>query len=86
MTKFTCLVNRNVGAKIQWYRYLKNTGSTEMVDPDDNHITVSTHTGNTINSSLIITNANRSHTGYYWVGLPSNNSVCNVSLTVGTSA
>ena len=52
-----------------------------MVDPDDDHITTSTDTGNTINSSLTITNAIKSYTGYYWVRLPSDD-VCNVSITV----
>ena len=56
-----------------------------MVDPDyDQSIAVSNHTGNTINSSLTITNVRISHTGYYWVGTSSVN-VCNVSLTVLTS-
>ena len=66
---------------VQWYRLIKDTSIAVMVDPDDDHITASTHTGNTINSSLTITNAIKSYTGYYWVTLPSDD-VCNVSLTV----
>ena len=53
-----------------------------MVDPDDDQsITISTHTGNTINSSLTIINATKSYTGYYWVRLPFGD-VCNVSLII----
>ena len=55
-----------------------------MVDPVGENISFRTHTVRlTTNSSLIITNAIKSHTGYYWVGTPSLN-VCNVSLTVET--
>ena len=61
-----------------------DTGTTEMVDPDDGHITVFTHIGYTTNISLTITNAINSYTGYYWVELPSGN-VCNASLTLLTS-
>ena len=86
MTKFTCVLNSNVEDDAQWYRFIKDTGTTIIIDPDDDkNITISTHIGNTINSSFTITNAINSHTGYYWVGLPSDD-VCNVSLTVTTSA
>ena len=62
---------------------MKDTGTTELIIPAGDDITLLTHTGNTINSSLTITNVRKSHTGYYWVGIPSFN-VCNVSLTVAT--
>ena len=56
-----------------------------MIDPDDDRsINISTHIGNTMNSSLTITNVVKSFTGYYWLRLPSVN-VCNVSLTVHIS-
>ena len=84
-TTFTCVLNSNTQGDIQWYRLTKDTSTTVMVDPDnDQSITVSTHTGNTINSSLTITNAIKSYTGYYWVRLPLDD-VCNVSLTVQES-
>ena len=89
MTTFTCncVLNSNVGDDVQWYRFIKDTGTTRMVDPDDDKsITISTHTGSTINSSLTITNTTKSYTGYYWVRLPSDDDICNVSLTVATSA
>ena len=78
---FTCVLNSNIGNNVQWYRYMKDTSTTEIVDVNN---IILTHTGDTINSSLTITNATKSHTGYYWVGTSSVN-VCNVSLTVLTS-
>ena len=80
---FTCVLNSNRRySDIQWYRFIKDTGTTEMVDPDDDQsITISTHTGSRINSSLSITNVRKSYTGYYWVATSFFN-VCNVSLTV----
>ena len=60
---------------------MKDTGITELMIPAGDDITLLTHTGNTMNSSLTITNVVKSHAGYYWVGTPSFN-VCNVSLTV----
>ena len=70
---------------VQWYRLIMDNSTTVMVDPQDSNIyfTNST-TNNTLTSSLTITNAVKSYTGYYWVRLPSVN-VCNVSFTVGTS-
>ena len=83
-TTFTCVLNSNTRySGLQWYRFIKDTGAIEMVGQDD-PFTVSTHTGNTINSSLTITDVRKSYTGYYWVGTPYFN-VCNVSLSVATS-
>ena len=83
---FTCVLNSNIGSDdVQWYRFIKDTNTTEMVDPNGENINFLTSTiGNTTNSSLTITNAIKSYTGYFWVGTPSLN-VCNVSLTVLTS-
>ena len=53
-----------------------------MVDPNGGNINFLTHTNGS--SSLTITNAIKSYTGYFWVGTPSRN-VCNASLTVVTS-
>ena len=80
---FTCVLNSNVD-DVQWYRYIMDTGTSVAVDPHGENIAILTHTGSTLNSSLTITNAVISYTGYYWVGTPSVN-VCNVSLTVSTS-
>ena len=67
---------------VQWYRLLKDTGTTErlhtqrgdMIDtpiPNENNFT----------TILYLLNTRKSHTGYYWVRLSSGD-VCNVSLTV----
>ena len=70
---------------VQWYRLLKDTGTTEMIDPQGSNFYLTTSTTNNIlTSNLTITNAIKSYTGYYWVRLPSDD-VCNVSLTVVTS-
>ena len=83
---FSCVLNSSIRSDdVQWYRFIKDTSTTVMVDPNGENITTVNHTnGSTINSSLTITNAIRSYTGYFWVGTPSLN-VCNASLTVGTS-
>ena len=86
-TLFTCVLDSSINSDdVQWYRLLKDTGTTEMIDPQgsNTHLTTST-INNTLTSNLIITNAIKSFTGYYWVRLPSSDDVCNVSLTVGTS-
>ena len=83
---FTCVLNSNIRSDdVQWYRFIKDTSTTEMVDPNGGNINFLTRIiGSTINSSLTITNAIKSYTGYFWVGTPSLN-VCNASLTVTTS-
>ena len=82
---FTCVLNSNIGSvDVQWYRFIKDTSTTEMVDPNGKNITFLTHTNGNTSSSLNITNAIKSYTGYFWVRTPSLN-VCNVSLTVTTS-
>ena len=83
-TTFTCVLNSNTRySALQWYRFIKDTGAIEMVAQED-PFTVSTHTGNIINSSLTITDVRKPYTGYYWVGTPYFN-VCNASLSVATS-
>ena len=81
---FTCVLNSNIRSDdVQWYRFIKDTSTTEMVDPNgDNFLTCTI--GGTTNSSLTITNAIKSYTGYFWVGTSSLH-VCNASLTVLTS-
>ena len=59
------------------------TGTPERINQSSNiHFTTSA-IDTKLTSSLYITNANRSYTGYYWVKLPFGD-VCNVSLPVGT--
>ena len=82
---FTCVLNGSISSDdVQWYRFIKDTSTTEMVDPNGENIKFLTRTNGSTNSSLTITNAIRSYTGYFWVGTSSLN-VCNASLTVGTS-
>ena len=83
---FTCVLNttnNNINSDdVQWYRLVKDTGITEMVDQQDSNIHFTTPTiNNTLTSQLTITSASKSHTGYYWVRTPSL-IVCNASLTV----
>ena len=85
-TTFTCVLDSSISSNdVQWYRLVMDTSITEGVNQSSNiHFTTST-TNNTLTSSLTITNATKSYSGYFWVGTPSVN-VCNVSLTVfGTS-
>ena len=80
---FTCVLNSNIRSDdVQWYRFMKDTSTTVMVDPNGENINFLTHTNGS--SSLNITNAIKSYTGYFWVGTPSLN-VCNASLIVTTS-
>ena len=85
---FTCVLNSNIRSDdVQWYRFIKDTSTTEMVDPNGENINFLTHTNNgSTNSSLTITDAIKSYTGYFWVGSTSL-IICNASLTVtvGTS-
>ena len=83
---FTCVLNSNIRSDdVQWYRFIKDTSTTEMVDPDgENSDFFTDFIGNATSSSLTITNVMKSYTGYFWVGTPSHN-VCNASLTVLTS-
>ena len=80
---FTCVLNSTITSDdVQWYRFIKDINTTEMVDPNGENIYFITDTiGNTTNSSLTITSVIKSYTGYFWVGIPSHN-VCNASLTV----
>ena len=83
---FTCVLNSNISSDdVQWYRFIKDTSSIEMVYHDGDNINFITDTiGNTTSSSLTITNVIKAYTGYFWVGTPSL-TVCNASLTVLTS-
>ena len=85
-TTFTCVLDSSISSDdVQWYRLIEDTSTAEMVDLQGNNFDLTTSTiNNTINSSLNITNAIKSYTGYYWVRLPSDD-VCNASLTVKPS-
>ena len=81
---FTCVLDSNIRSDdVQWYRFIKDTSTTVMVDPNGENINFLTHTNGS--SSLTITNAIKSYNGYFWVGTPCLINVCNASLTVLTS-
>ena len=85
---FTCVLNLTNNhtryTDLEWYKFT-NASNIEVLDPYEERINFLIRTaGNTISSSLNITNAINSYTGYFWIGTSSFN-VCNVSLTVGTS-
>jgi len=85
---FTCVLNTtNTNIRyndLYWYRFIKGTSTSEILDPYEDSINFLIYTtGTIINSSIIINNARQSYTGYYWMGTPFSN-VCNVSLNVLT--
>ena len=86
---FTCVLNKNININIsdlQWQRFIEDTGTKEIIDTDleGGIISSLTRTKNIISGLLIITDARKSYTGYYWVGTASF-SVCNAHLTALTS-
>ena len=83
---FTCVLNSNIRSDdVQWHRFIKDTSTREMVDPNGENIYFITDTiGSTTSSSLTITNVIKSYTGYFWVGT-SSLYVCHATLTVLTS-
>ena len=85
-TSFTCVLDRSISKDdVQWYRLLKNTGTTERVNSRRRDmIIVPIPNENNFTTMLYINKTAKSQTGYYWVRLPSD-VVCNVSLTVLTS-
>ena len=83
---FTCVLNSNIRSdNVQWYRFIKDTNTTVMVDPNGENINFLNHTnGSTTSSSLTVTNSSRSYTGDYWVRT-SSRTVCRASLIVLSS-
>ena len=49
---FTCVLNSNIRSDdVQWYRFIKDTSTTVMVDPNGENINFLTHTNeSTINN------------------------------------
>ena len=81
---FTCVLNSNIRSDdVQWYRFIKDTSTTVMVDPNGENINFFNR--GTINSLLTITNSSRSYAGNYWVRT-SSRTVCRATLIVHTSA
>ena len=85
-TSLTCVFNSSItSGYVQWYRLLKDTGTTERLGRLDDFTVVPIAGQNNFTTTLYIFNARKSYTGYYWVRLSSGDDVCNVSLTVITS-
>ena len=90
---FTCTLNRTSGRmiiteEVEWLRFLKDASAEERVYPNNNiNFTTSTINSTHSTTSLTITNAAKSYTGYYWVTFSSDyDSNCkNISLAVTTS-
>ena len=83
---FTCILHKSISETdvVWYYRSMKSISSTEIVREDRGNISF-TMNNNAVNSSLVINNATKSYTGFYWIEISSFN-VCNASLTVLTSA
>ena len=86
-TTFTCILNSSIrSGDVQWYRSLKDTGTTEKIGRlDNNFIVVPLPGTNIFTISLSIFNARKSYTGYYWVSSPVGE-VCNTTFTVSTGS
>ena len=81
---FTCVLNitdTDVKDDVQWHRFIKDTGTIEMVDSDGGYTTNTSTTGNITSSTLTVTNRRKSDTGFIWVEVQSR-TYCNASLTV----
>ena len=67
-TVFSCVLKNNDNLNnndVHWYRFLRTTGTTEMIDQSGDGVSFLTHAGSTLTSNLTVTNATISHTGYY---------------------
>ena len=69
---------------VQWYRLIKDTGTIEKIMMNSSITFITNTIENVSTTTLNITNAERSFTGYYWAKSQSTD-ICNVSVTVGTS-
>ena len=79
---YTCELGSNINSNnVQWYRFIKDTSTTVMVDPNGTNINFVSTNGDTI---LTVTNAQKSHDGYFWVAVGSE-IFCNASFTTTTS-
>ena len=79
-TSFTCVFNSSITSDdVQWYRLLKDTGTTERIGRLDDFTVVPIASQNSFSISLYIFIARSSYTGYYWVRLPLGE-VCNEDI------
>ena len=82
---FTCAFHRNISeTDVAWYYgSMQSINDTEIVWEDRRNVSF-TMSNNTVSSSLFISNATQSYTGFYWIEISTFN-VCNASLAVLTS-
>ena len=80
---FTCVLSSSIRSDdVQWYRFIKDNSTTEVVDPGGDNINFTAYTiGNATSTLLTIAKAEKSYTGYFWVGTLSL-IICNASLVV----
>ena len=84
---FTCVLNSNIRSDdVQWYRFIKDTSTTEVVNPNGGNINFRTNINknNNTDSSLTLSNTSKSDNGFFWVQAQSR-TFCNASLIVTTS-
>ena len=84
-TSFTCVFNGSItSGDVQWYRLLKDSGTTERLGRLGDFTAVPIGGQNSFTTILYIFNTRKSYTGYYWVRSPLGD-VCNTSFIVVTS-
>ena len=81
--ELNCVLDGSIASGyILWYRLVKDTGITEMIDQQGSNIHFTNYIIiNILTSQLTITNTRKSDIGYYWIRTPSS-IVCNASVTV----
>ena len=83
-TTLSCVFNSSISSDdVQWYRILKDTGTTERLGRVDDFTVVPITGVDRFTTSLYIFNARRSYTGNYWVSSPVGD-VCDTSFIVST--
>ena len=80
--EYTCVLNNNINSNdVRWYRFIRDTNATVMVNQRGRDINFANTNGNTI---LTINNVQKSYNGYFWVEVGSQ-TYCNASFTATTS-
>ena len=82
---FTCVLHRSISETdvVWYYGSMQSINATKIVREDRRNVSF-TMSNNTVSSSLFISNATQSYTGFYWIEI-STFDVCNASLAVLTS-
>ena len=82
---FTCVLHRSISETdvVWYYESMQSINAAKIVREDRRNVSF-TMSNNTVSSSLFISNATQSYTGFYWIEISTFN-VCNASLAVLTS-